>query len=607
MTTITSVLGMFNIFTISSVVICNIFCTEWCLRMENLTIQNILRLVGNTYNSIDIRAILARPKSESNAEWTCVFLKVRLTNEDRAKLKKIHLAKKNIEKINKPFFRVDLVDIDIKEIDSILAQLTSGYITIGEMEGYSTNLPNTRWKDILSQTASKSNMYSTDEERAGNIHLLISSTMELSIAGQIRKLGLTEDQIGLQISQLHQWCDTTNLDDGNINNIILLFPIYCRQSTIMKSQPNNVIAKYEIHNLLINGCTAKIVDENDRSILKKIALSNINKVQSTNSDTGKVELAISNTILEKRLAKIQIWHNDLGLVREDSINTDKDLGKSHDLKIPMDQRSFYHVKVQRSVLMTSQKINFDYEINLTKDQIINYFVMPFNSNKKIICNGNVFEASEITAFKIYFTREKLEKTDRMKLDSKIHSNAKDVTREFLEESQKSVLKEKNIVNSKQVFIVHGHHLESKLELARLIEKDFNLEAIILHEQADEGRTIIEKLESFSERPGYAFVILTPDDIGGENPEGMSINILNNTNLKLKDLKIDFKNRARQNVVLELGYFLGISGRSRVCCLYKGEIELPSDMSGILYLKFDKNVNEKYKEIRRELKAAGYNV
>jgi hypothetical protein len=131
----------------------------------------------------------------------------------------------------------------------------------------------------------------------------------------------------------------------------------------MKSQPNNVIAKYEIHNLLINGCTASIVDENDRSILKTVGLSDINKVQSTNSGTGKVKLAIPKTILEKRLSKIQIWHNDLGLVREDSINTDDDLGKSHDFKIHMDQRDFYHVFVQRSLVMTSQKINFDYEIN----------------------------------------------------------------------------------------------------------------------------------------------------------------------------------------------------------------------------------------------------
>ncbi|MGB8936399.1 MAG: hypothetical protein WCC17_14990 [Candidatus Nitrosopolaris sp.] len=114
--------------------------------------------------------------------------------------------------------------------------------------------------------------------------------MELSITGQIQKLGFTQDEIGIEISQLHQWLDTSNLDDGNINNLVLLFPIYCRQSAIMKSEPNNLIAKYDIHNLLINECTARIVDENEGSILKTILLSNIDKVQNINGDIVMVEL-----------------------------------------------------------------------------------------------------------------------------------------------------------------------------------------------------------------------------------------------------------------------------------------------------------------------------
>jgi predicted nucleotide-binding protein len=73
------------------------------------------------------------------------------------------------------------------------------------------------------------------------------------------------------------------------------------------------------------------------------------------------------------------------------------------------------------------------------------------------------------------------------------------------------------------------------------------------------------------------------------------------------LKIDFKYRARQNVLLELGYFIGKLGRSRVCCLYKGELEIPSDLSGVICKKFTNNIHELYGELRKELRAAGYNV
>lgn len=68
-----------------------------------------------------------------------------------------------------------------------------------------------------------------------------------------------------------------------------------------------------------------------------------------------------------------------------------------------------------------------------------------------------------------------------------------------------------------------------------------------------------------------------------------------------------RNRARQNVVLELGYFIGKLSRDRVCCLHKGDVELPSDMHGIVYIFFKKSVNEVRHKIIKELKEAGYEI
>ena len=120
--------------------------------------------------------------------------------------------------------------------------------------------------------------------------------------------------------------------------------------------------------------------------------------------------------------------------------------------------------------------------------------------------------------------------------------------------------------SSDIFIVHGHDEAAKLEVWRFIEK-LSLHPIILHEEPDRGKTIIEKFEHHSD-VGFAVVLLTPDDVG--HP---------------KDI-LESKPRARQNVVLELGYFIGKLGRSRVCALMKGGIEIPTDLSGILFTPMD---------------------
>jgi hypothetical protein len=121
--------------------------------------------------------------------------------------------------------------------------------------------------------------------------------------------------------------------------------------------------------------------------------------------------------------------------------------------------------------------------------------------------------------------------------------------------------------SKRVFVVHGHDHGAKETVARYLER-LGLDAVILHEKPSESRTVIEKIEAYSD-VGFAVVLLTPDDVGAAKADSANL-----------------RARARQNVVLELGYFLGKLRRSRVCALYTPGVEIPSDYQGVLFIELD---------------------
>ncbi|MBN2725047.1 MAG: nucleotide-binding protein [Deltaproteobacteria bacterium] len=148
--------------------------------------------------------------------------------------------------------------------------------------------------------------------------------------------------------------------------------------------------------------------------------------------------------------------------------------------------------------------------------------------------------------------------------------------------------------SNKVFVVHGHDGGAKANL-EIFLRDIGMEPIVLHRQADQGKTIIEKFEQYSD-VGYAFILLTPDEVAYLVSEEKSED---------KDRKKE--KRARPNVIFEYGFFVGRLGRERVCCLLKGGISLPSDVSGIIYKRFNESIEEVGVGILKELKAAGYEV
>lgn len=136
---------------------------------------------------------------------------------------------------------------------------------------------------------------------------------------------------------------------------------------------------------------------------------------------------------------------------------------------------------------------------------------------------------------------------------------------------------------RKIFIVHGHDEGARETVARFLER-LEFEVIILHEQANRGRTVMEKIEAHGD-VGFAVVLLTPDDVGRR---------VNGT----------LQSRARQNVMLELGFFIGRLGRSNVCALTRGNVELPFDFAGVVYQPMEDNWRS---AIARELADAGFEI
>ena len=153
------------------------------------------------------------------------------------------------------------------------------------------------------------------------------------------------------------------------------------------------------------------------------------------------------------------------------------------------------------------------------------------------------------------------------------------------------MKSQDIAVNNRVFIVYGRDLDSRNDLVRMLQS-WNVEALAIDSLPVQGRTVIEQLEHYIPQTNFGIILATPDDIG-----------------YLAGCESEAKYRARQNVVLELGMLLSKLGRSRIAIVLKkcDSFERPSDIEGILYLQFDKNITEIGTRLKRELNANGYTI
>ena len=272
--------------------------------------------------------------------------------------------------------------------------------------------------------------------------------------------------------------------------------------------------------------------------------------------------------------------------------------------------TYYHVLIE-----TNEPHEKYYELDKTDlSEIKAEVILPYLKEEKFIFDGYFLDKSKIKRIvigeskytsKAYVASEEADLPDSIcmsvsrqgivtnadytkKITGRVFKECESQIQEATSKSEAltpTVTKPKVPMDKSKVFIVHGHDNAAKEAVARFVEK-IGLEAIILHEQASSGNTIIEKIEANS-NVGFAIVLYTPCD------EGAS-----------KGKKDQLKPRARQNVVFEHGYLIGKIGRKNVSALVKGDIETPTDISGVVYIKMDEGEAWKY-QVAKEMKACGY--
>jgi len=274
----------------------------------------------------------------------------------------------------------------------------------------------------------------------------------------------------------------------------------------------------------------------------------------------------------------------------------------------------YHVRIS----LKSQKSSDETKTDFSEEQLQVRIIEPYDQGEPIILNGKTIQPADIDRIRISKSQEPSELiVQQIKADDRnssvisiggpsyawrAASRASDVTDELIlgpvgykkGKSSPKKTESKAKKSSNKVFVVHGHDSELKNDIDIFL-RDIGLEPVVLHRQADEGLTIIEKFEKHSD-VAYAFILLTPDDIG------MTVTEYEKSQ---KERTIEF--RARQNVIFEFGYFAAKLGRRNVCCIYKEGVTLPNDIAGLLYKKVGSSIDSVGYEIIKELKAVGLKI
>lgn len=236
--------------------------------------------------------------------------------------------------------------------------------------------------------------------------------------------------------------------------------------------------------------------------------------------------------------------------------------------------------------------------NLSKEKLLQSFITPYKKGSTILVGGENFNETDKPVIRIVKTTTRAETIIERLNDNAYKNNivlefykpdlfdlslAKDVTNEILGYVPFSK-SEQSISNSRYVFVVHGHDDSMRNNVCQFL-KNNGYNPVVLLNEPNGGATIIEKIEAWASEVCYGIVLYSPDDIGKELHDS------------------EYNQRGRQNVIFEHGYLMAKLGRDKTCYLIKDDIEIPGDISGLIYIPYNRSFDWRTR-ILQELRNAG---
>jgi len=306
----------------------------------------------------------------------------------------------------------------------------------------------------------------------------------------------------------------------------------------------------------------------------------------------KADIALKNGDVITKYHWLQLSSTPSGGIASTQVTTTETLLPLKEPSIIGESMRWYHVRILLNI-DGSNKIEELVMFDMSESELRRSIIFPYNRGEKFLFSERFVDPSYIVGIRIIgtYSRAREITSARTITFETLRGIGENLTYNFVTSPPGRIVEklsdEQETVQSKKVFVVHGHDEQSKNELASFLYK-LGLKPVILYEQPTAGKTIVEKLEDTTRDTGYAFILLTPDDVGGIMEQRL-------------------KPRARQNVVLELGYLAGKLGRNKVCALSKRDVEIPSDVLGILYLQYEESIIERQHDIVQELVRAGYMI
>ena len=258
-----------------------------------------------------MRGILA--KSDIESKWRSIVLKIRLTKDSTTKLKEIHNTKeKKLGMIKRDKFKVVFETREIGCLSDILHELQKGVITL---DGHQTELVGIDFQNIFDKEVVNSSSYVAANEECGYLHKMVFTSMPENPEQFTRQtLRISEEDQGIGFSQLHSWLDVNTDSLINPNNVLVIFPIYCKRLNLLPDERGKFLAKYNVHESLRANCVAKAAVLQKEQIVERLEFPLVDQNPSHyDGDTVTITLPIIQ-ISEESYVTIAMYHKSLNIL-----------------------------------------------------------------------------------------------------------------------------------------------------------------------------------------------------------------------------------------------------------------------------------------------------